>query len=441
MSIGNNLTAYRKRQGLTQQQLGEILNLSSQAISKWENDQAEPDLATIRKLAELYGVSLDALLSPDAAVTPIAVAPAENSASTETPPKKPSKLLSFLKKHKHMLLGSSLAVVGLALITTGTLLFLNLFVFNIFRIGKVEQIKLGMTEQEVIDILGEPCENNEGYAWKDSLAEITDGSVSTGGPTIGGFTYLYYEEECEELLIELGENLLEVNSLSSLDGLIELEEELLALTYKQIMISFDPDGKVNGVWFDPYHKFDYTNEFACESPKEVEATDILQAAQVLTVSGSRSTAIIEEAYFLRDTIITVTYTDGSYYTGTFFPASLVADANGYVKPDSSNCITFSGHTGLSELSLSLPITCHSDGHILYHWFDSSATEVHVPTSITRIESGAFQRCTDLQQLHLPSGTWVYSSNGQITELEITDPKKVAAFFTQNPKTALWIRMN
>ena len=40
MTLGKKLSSYRKIAGLTQQQLGEHLNLSAQAISKWENDLA-----------------------------------------------------------------------------------------------------------------------------------------------------------------------------------------------------------------------------------------------------------------------------------------------------------------------------------------------------------------------------------------------------------------
>lgn len=62
MTLGKKLSAYRKIAGLTQQQLGEKLNLSAQAISKWENDLAEPDLSSLRILADLYQVSVDTLL-------------------------------------------------------------------------------------------------------------------------------------------------------------------------------------------------------------------------------------------------------------------------------------------------------------------------------------------------------------------------------------------
>ena len=65
MSLGKKLSNYRKSAGLTQQQLGEKLNLSPQAISKWENDLAEPDLSTLKALSELYKVSIGEMLDVD----------------------------------------------------------------------------------------------------------------------------------------------------------------------------------------------------------------------------------------------------------------------------------------------------------------------------------------------------------------------------------------
>lgn len=62
MTLGQKLAAYRKLSGITQQQLGERLNISAQAISKWEKDMSEPALATLRSLAEFYNVSVDELL-------------------------------------------------------------------------------------------------------------------------------------------------------------------------------------------------------------------------------------------------------------------------------------------------------------------------------------------------------------------------------------------
>lgn len=62
MTLGKRLSTFRKLAGLTQTQLSERLSLSPQAISKWENDLSEPDIATLRALANLYEVSLGELV-------------------------------------------------------------------------------------------------------------------------------------------------------------------------------------------------------------------------------------------------------------------------------------------------------------------------------------------------------------------------------------------
>lgn len=62
MTLGERLLQLRKKNYYTQQMLGQKLNISAQAISKWENDLSEPDLAMLRKLAELYEISLSVLI-------------------------------------------------------------------------------------------------------------------------------------------------------------------------------------------------------------------------------------------------------------------------------------------------------------------------------------------------------------------------------------------
>ena len=62
MTLGKWLLMLRKKNYYTQQALGEKLNISAQAISKWENDLSEPDLATLKKLAELYNISVSEII-------------------------------------------------------------------------------------------------------------------------------------------------------------------------------------------------------------------------------------------------------------------------------------------------------------------------------------------------------------------------------------------
>lgn len=77
MTLGQRLAALRKGKNLTQQQLGEQLNVSAQAISKWENDQAEPDVSTIIKLSEIYEISVSELLKGESDAPPVTVAEGE----------------------------------------------------------------------------------------------------------------------------------------------------------------------------------------------------------------------------------------------------------------------------------------------------------------------------------------------------------------------------
>ena len=61
-TLGKRIAANRKRLGLTQDALAEKLGITAQAISKWENDLSCPDITMLPKLAEIFGISTDALL-------------------------------------------------------------------------------------------------------------------------------------------------------------------------------------------------------------------------------------------------------------------------------------------------------------------------------------------------------------------------------------------
>lgn len=57
-TYGQVISKLRKKHGLTQKQLGKKLNVSYQAVSKWENNLSEPDLETLEKLADIFGISV-----------------------------------------------------------------------------------------------------------------------------------------------------------------------------------------------------------------------------------------------------------------------------------------------------------------------------------------------------------------------------------------------
>ena len=62
MNIGNNISALRKKKGITQEELANELGVSAQAVSKWENNSSCPDVSLLTEIADYFGVSVDALL-------------------------------------------------------------------------------------------------------------------------------------------------------------------------------------------------------------------------------------------------------------------------------------------------------------------------------------------------------------------------------------------
>ncbi len=67
MTLGENLREYRKKENLSQEQLAERLNVSRQAIAKWERGAGLPDVENLIGLSRLTGASLDELLGLTAA--------------------------------------------------------------------------------------------------------------------------------------------------------------------------------------------------------------------------------------------------------------------------------------------------------------------------------------------------------------------------------------
>lgn len=63
-TIAQNIVFFRKRMNLTQTDLAKILQYSNKNISKWEQAETMPDIFTLKKLAKIFGVSLDTLTSP-----------------------------------------------------------------------------------------------------------------------------------------------------------------------------------------------------------------------------------------------------------------------------------------------------------------------------------------------------------------------------------------
>jgi len=65
-TLGYRIGTLRRQKGLKQDEVAELLNVTPQAVSKWENDQTCPDITLLPQLAKLLGVSVDELLTGEA---------------------------------------------------------------------------------------------------------------------------------------------------------------------------------------------------------------------------------------------------------------------------------------------------------------------------------------------------------------------------------------
>lgn len=71
MTLGQKIKKLRTDVGLTQKDLADKVFVTFQTVSKWENDENEPDVPTLRELARIFDCSLDYLLSEDDGSKPV----------------------------------------------------------------------------------------------------------------------------------------------------------------------------------------------------------------------------------------------------------------------------------------------------------------------------------------------------------------------------------
>lgn len=70
-TFGQRFQRLRKANNLTQEEVANRVNVTPQAVSKWENDISSPDISLLNSLADLFNISLDELLGREKAITEI----------------------------------------------------------------------------------------------------------------------------------------------------------------------------------------------------------------------------------------------------------------------------------------------------------------------------------------------------------------------------------
>ena len=65
MTFGEKLKAIRKEKGYSQEEMAGLLDVSRQAVSKWESDRGIPEIDKLLQISNMFGVTLDYLLKSE----------------------------------------------------------------------------------------------------------------------------------------------------------------------------------------------------------------------------------------------------------------------------------------------------------------------------------------------------------------------------------------
>ena len=131
MELAEQIAALRKKHGFSQEELGEKLGVSRQAVSKWESSQAVPELEKLKELCRIFGVSLNELLQLEENGQ---VREEENLLSQQAEKniaEQPRSTADKRKKQDHKLL--VLTIVGFALVLAVTVFCLQVQIQDLNR--------------------------------------------------------------------------------------------------------------------------------------------------------------------------------------------------------------------------------------------------------------------------------------------------------------------
>ena len=141
MELRDKLILLRKEKELSQADLAEILNVSRQAISRWEVGTSVPSMDKLSALSRLYNVSVDSLMRPDNNAETIVKEQVNNEEKEEANIKR--SYSDFLKIVKNRTLFASLALLAFAIVIVS---------FIVFFQKDIEKKELSETKKEVISL-------------------------------------------------------------------------------------------------------------------------------------------------------------------------------------------------------------------------------------------------------------------------------------------------
>ena len=144
--VAKKLADLRKRNGFSQEDLADKLNISRQAVGKWERGETLPDTENLLMLSNLYGVSVDYILQPEDEGAP--VNPARGQFNPAAAAKAPRTENKYLNEDKYQKSKKKITRVAAIIMIAGIICGLSLIATGIIKNSSLE--KAAQTEQENI---------------------------------------------------------------------------------------------------------------------------------------------------------------------------------------------------------------------------------------------------------------------------------------------------
>ena len=122
MKLNEKIIYCRRKSGLSQENLAELLNVSRQAVSKWETGDALPEVNKLSRLAQIFGVTTDWLLSEDEEEE-FNEEPIREQHSNENKPESMSNFITRIIRRYGWLTGVYLGIGGVFILGLGLLAY------------------------------------------------------------------------------------------------------------------------------------------------------------------------------------------------------------------------------------------------------------------------------------------------------------------------------